>query len=394
MPIPKHHPARSTAKVAQAAKVPPVIRPAPSGKIVVEKRGTFGLLARAYRLHGLMYDQQENDNRIRPWITIDHIADELTGGKTKGARAVIRALQDDFGLPLGYLESRKGWGYLEKVDQFPFHVSTRGESMGLCVAMLGTAMYAGTPFAEEARRIIKKLTAGLRREAAVEFEALEKSVSFHCTGAEAYIRPEAFDLTTLAVIHHHELEIDYSAASRVTVLDGTRDAESGIRRVEPLHVACIDFGWYLFAFDLQRQEIRTFALRRIRALRLTGRGFQPRRFDVKKELAHSFGPFLNREPETVRLLFWGHAANVIPEFIWHPSQKITPCTDVPGEIELSLRVSINPRFLGWIKEWLCQVSVLEPVSLRQRVSEEARTGAALSDARGAEYDRRKAGEAL
>jgi hypothetical protein len=134
------------------------------------------------------------------------------------------------------------------------------------------------------------------------------------------------------------------------VLDGKRDSESGIRRVEPLHLACIDFGWYLFAFDLLRKDIRTFALRRIKALRPTGRTFAPRRFNVKKELAHSFGPYLNRKPENVKLLFWGHAANVIPEFIWHSSQKIMPVPGAPGEIEVDLSVSINPRFVGWIKE--------------------------------------------
>jgi hypothetical protein len=55
-----------------------------------------------------------------------------------------------------------------------------------------------------------------------------------------------------------------------------------------------------------------------------------------------------------------------------------------------LRIAINPRFAGWIKEWLGEVAVLEPLSLRRRISTEARRGADLSDAKGAEYDCHKA----
>jgi hypothetical protein len=42
----------------------------------------------------------------------------------------------------------------------------------------------------------KKLTAGLRKELAIEFEALEKAVSFHCIGADVFIPPVNFEIAT------------------------------------------------------------------------------------------------------------------------------------------------------------------------------------------------------
>jgi predicted DNA-binding transcriptional regulator YafY len=354
-----------------------------------EKLGTYAIVALMYGIHRLMLEQLAKDNGVRPWLSVPRIVSALNDATEGRVKAALRAMRDDFRMPLDYVEKRKGWGYLETVTQFPLLVYSRGESMALCVAMRGTSMYAGTPFAKQARLVVKKLTAGLRGQVAVEFEALERVVSFHCTGADAFIDPQNFDLVTPALIYRHELEIDYAAASRITKLDGTRDSEAGIRRVEPLHLACIDFGWYLFAFDLLRQEIRTFALRRIKALRLTGTEFRPRRFNVKKELAHSFGPFLRGKPEKIRLRFWGHAANVIPEFIWHPSQSIQPAPDAPGKVDVTLSVAINPRFVGWIKEWIGEVAVLEPRSLRERVIDEARRGAELMETEGAEYDRQK-----
>jgi predicted DNA-binding transcriptional regulator YafY len=354
-----------------------------------EKLGTFAIVALMYGIHTLMLQQQAKDNGVRPWLSVTRIANALLDATEGRVKSALRAMRDDFRMPLDYVEKRKGWGYLEPVTQFPLLVYSSGESMALCVAMRGTSMYAGTPFAKQARLVVKKLTAGLRGQVAVEFEALERVVSFHCTGADAFIPPQTFDLVTPALIRHHELEIDYAAASRITKLDGASDSEAGIRRVEPLHLACIDFGWYLFAYDLLRKEIRTFALRRIKALRLTGRIFEPRRFNVKKELAHSFGPFLSGKAENIRLRFWGHAATVIPEFIWHSSQCIQPVADAAGKIDVTLNVAVNPRFVGWIKEWLGEVAVLEPKSLRERVSFEARRGADLQDSEGAEYDRRK-----
>jgi len=362
----------------------------PSSDEADEKLGTYAIVALMYGIHTLMLEQQAKDNGVRPWLSVGRIVNALADATEGRVKAALRAMRDDFRMPLDYVEKRKGWGYLEPVTQFPLLVYSSGESMALCVTMRGTSMYAGTPFAKQARRVVKKLTAGLRGQVAVEFEALERVVSFHCTGADAFIPPLTFDLVTPALIRRRELEIDYAAANRMTKLDGASDSEAGIRKVEPLHLACIDFGWYLFAYDLLRKEIRTFALRRIRNLRLTGRVFEPRRFNVKKELAHSFGPFLSGKPENIRLRFWGHAANVIPEFIWHSSQCVKAAPEAPGEIDVELSVAINPRFVGWIKEWLGEVAVLEPKSLRDRVSYEARHGADLSDARGAEYDRQKA----
>jgi proteasome accessory factor B len=235
--------------------------------------------------------------------------------------------------------------------------------MGLCVAMQGLSLHAGSPYAAGARSIVQKLTAGLRKELAVEFEALEKAVSFHCIGADVNIRPVTFEVITPSIIYRQELEIEYAKVNE-SVHDGAKDAEPGRRLVEPLHAACIDQGWYLLAWDRKRTDIRTFALRRIREIRMTGTTFKPRRFDVKKHLKHSFGAFSSGKPEHIRLRFWGRAAVVVQEFLWHPSQSFEKVPGHPEMIDMTITVSRSPRLLGWIGEWLGEVAVLEPISLR------------------------------
>jgi len=41
----------------------------------------------------------------------------------------------------------------------------------------------------------------------------------------------------------------------------------------------------------------------------------------------------------------------------------------PGTIDFTLRIAINPRFVGWIGEWLREIAVLEPISLRETLIE-------------------------
>jgi predicted DNA-binding transcriptional regulator YafY len=324
---------------------------------------------RMARINQMMLEQQEHDNGVTAWLTTEKIAIELEDSVRTISEAIKR-MREEFGIPIHYVEKRKGIGYTEKVTSLPTFTCSQSESMGLCVGMLGLSLHAGTPYAAGARSIAKKLTAGLRKELAVEFEALEKAVSFHCIGADANIKPVTFAVITPAIIYHQELEIEYAKIDD-SVNDGAKDADPGRRRVEPLHLACIDQGWYLLAWDRMRTAMRTFALRRIRQIRMTGTTFKPRRFNVTKHLKHSFGAFSSGTPETIRLRFWGRAAGVVPEFLWHPTQAFEQVPGHPDMIDITMTVSRSPRLIGWIGEWLGEVAVLEPVPLRDEFRDRA-----------------------
>jgi predicted DNA-binding transcriptional regulator YafY len=350
-------------------------------------RSTYSVQIRASRLVQMLYDQQEHDNGVRPWMTAPYIAEQI-GVTTRTLTEDITRLREDQGLPIRYLEKRKGIGFTERVTSLPTMVCTGSESMGLCVGMLGLSLHAGTPYAAGARSIAKKLTAGLRKELAVEFEALEKAVSFHCIGADVNIKPVTFEVITPAVIYHQELEIEYAKIDD-SVNDGAKDAAPGRRRVEPLHLACIDQGWYLLAWDKMRTAVRTFALRRIRQIRMTGTTFKPRRFNVTKHLKHSFGAFSSGTPEFIRLRFWGRAASVVQEFLWHPTQAFEQVPGHPDMIDMTMTVSRSPRLIGWIGEWLGEVAVLEPITIRDDFRDRALKAYEDQLRVGAAYDRTK-----
>jgi predicted DNA-binding transcriptional regulator YafY len=266
-------------------------------------RGYWSLQIRAAQFIQMLLDQQETDNGVRPWMTKERIADDL-GVTTRTITEMMSRLRE-LGVPANYVRKREGIGFTGKVTSFPALVCTQHESMGLCIAMLGLSVHSSMPYTAGVRSIAIKLTAGLRKELAVEFEALESAISFHCIGADIFIRPINFEVVTPAIIYRQELQIEYAKPSEGGLDDGARDSEPGSRRIEPLHLACIDFGWYLLAWDPKDEMVKTFALRRIRDIRMTGVTCPPREFDAKKQLRHCFGAFGGKKAETVRLRFPG-----------------------------------------------------------------------------------------
>ncbi len=47
------------------------------------------------------------------------------------------------------------------------------------------------------------------------------------------------------------------------------------RMVHPYHLACIENHWYLFAFDVDRQAMRTFSLSRLTGAKMGSQKFEP-----------------------------------------------------------------------------------------------------------------------
>jgi predicted DNA-binding transcriptional regulator YafY len=86
--------------------------------------------------------------------------------------------------------------------------------------------------------------------------------------------PETVPVAELAPLaeacHAHELvRFDYSS----------RGGEKTTRRAEPYRLVATTRLWYLVAFDLDRQDWRTFRVDRVKQVRLTGHIFAPRHLD-------------------------------------------------------------------------------------------------------------------
>src|SRR5205085_5744332 len=139
---------------------------------------------------------------------------------------------------------------------------------------------------------------------------------------------------------------------------------------------CLENQWYLFADDLERRQLRTFALPRMRKVRLTTKGFQrPADFSIAQVLSGSFGVHSAGKKQRIRVQFDAFAARLVSERKWHESQCVRERAD--GSIVLELELGGLEEIERWVLSWGKHARVLAPRELMARMRDEARAIANL-----------------
>ena len=271
----------------------------------------------------------------------------------------IEFMRDRLNLPIEYDQLQFGFYYSEPVASFPSVEVTEGEIVALFVAQKALEQFRGTSFEKPLHSAFQKICNGLRETIAFPWGDLDTAISFRNIGtSESDIL--LFESLSRAAVQSHEVQFEYRKI-------GVSRHES--RQVQPYHLACIDNQWYLFAYDLARQQLRTFALTRMRNVQITGHKFQrPADFEISKHLGGSFGVFTGKGSFKIRLQFDELAARLVSERKWHDSQRIKPLPEFKGGgIEMTMELANLREVTRWILSWSGHVRVLEPKELKERV---------------------------
>jgi proteasome accessory factor B len=293
------------------------------------------------------------------------IAEEIEVS-TKTIQRDIDFMRDRLGLPIEYDPLRVGFYYSEAVTSFPSIEVSEGEVAALFVAQKALAQYKGTPFERPLRSAFRKIADSLKERVSFSWSELEDAISFHSAGASV-ADLELFEAVSQAVLRSVELEFEYRKLQ-------SKGYEP--RRVRPLHIASLENQWYVFAEDLDRKNLRTFALPRMRNVDLTNTKFRrPKDFSITKVLSGSFGVFEGGKKHRIRLKFDPFAARLVSERSWHESQRIRESAD--GSLVLELDLGGLEEIERWVLSWGSHVRVLGPKQLIDRVQGEARAIAAL-----------------
>jgi len=195
---------------------------------------------------------------------------------------------------------------------------------------------------------------------------LESAISFRSIETNP-ADVKIFQAISSAIQQKRELEIAYRKLHGVSFEK---------RRVHPYHLACINNQWYLFAFDIMRQDMRKFVLPRMKTATVLATRFQkPTNFSLDNLLKGSFGVFSSTGKYDVKIQFDSFAAQLIRERTWHHSQKLK---DLPrGRLELSLTLTSLNEIDSWIQSWGKHALVKAPDALRKLIVENARVVARL-----------------
>lgn len=140
------------------------------------------------------------------------------------------------------------------------------EAVALTIGLLAAVRSPVGGAAEASARALGKVAHVLPRHLRHRVEALARS-----TDPSPWRPPAVVDANVLVVLAQACRDGE-RVAFGYTAGDGDRSE----RRVEPYRLVALAAAWYLVAFDMTRQDWRTFRLDRLRELAATGAHFAPR----------------------------------------------------------------------------------------------------------------------
>ena len=275
---------------------------------------------------------------------------------TKSIQRDLDFMRDRLALPIEYHPQKFGYHYTGEVTAFPTMHITEGELVALVIAEKALQQYRGTQFEKPLLSAIRKIEQSLPDTISLNLSDIEKTISFR-TSAEPVLDLKTFDALAKATAQHKQLELCYRKP-------GSKQTE--FRLVDPYHLANINGEWYLFAFDHDRKDIRTFVPARVHSVRQTGKTFQPsQKFSLEKRLRDSFGVHSAEGEFDVVLRFNAHAADYVREKKWHESQQLRVLKN--GGIEMRLKLSSLQEIKRWVLSWGGDVRVIKPAELAKQV---------------------------
>jgi predicted DNA-binding transcriptional regulator YafY len=148
-----------------------------------------------------------------------------------------------------------------------------------------------------------------------------------------------------------------------------REGRDTRRTVAPYRLLYFDGTFYLVGRCGLREDIRVFALDRVRAITVTDEAYEPPEASAMEEFfSASFGIF--HGPRTrVRVRFAPGVAGYIREKVWHASQRVAAQAD--GSVVFEAEVAGTEEIRQWILRWGAGAEVLAPEDLREEMRREA-----------------------
>ncbi len=262
-------------------------------------------------------------------------------------------------LPIAYDPRRFGFHYTKSVAGLPQTPLTDADLFPILVAHKSFAQHPGTPFEKPLRKTLEKLTSQLNDQERNSVTNLSKAVSFRPLAPEDCDR-STLNTVTRAVADRRELKFRYRNWGQARVIP---------RRLQPYHVVCFDYCWYLVGYDVRQCVVRTFALSRLVQPRLCRRRFPPpKRFDLDAYFKGCLGVMKGTTGQTYEVIIELDqcGTDLVRGRRWHPSQQLI---DLPsGHSRLTLQLTALEEIERSILSWGTHAKVIQPECLRQRLA--------------------------
>lgn len=271
-------------------------------------------------------------------------------------------LRDRYNAPLEYDAVRNGFYYTNSSFFIKSVMLTEGELFSVSVIERLLEQYKNTPLENSIKHIFEKIVQLLPQEVSVDTFFMGKDVSF-ISDPLPQIDEKVFEAVFECLRKKHALQFAYRSVSSTT---------HKVRTIYPYHVICQKGNWYVLGYSLEKSEVRTYSLARIKDAKKLRETFEvPKDFKAEKYFDSEFGVWHNdKKPETIELLFSEKVNTYILERQWHTTQKVKQNKD--GSVTLVFKSNQMQEVLYWVLSFGSRVKVVAPQSLADAVRAEAR----------------------
>jgi predicted DNA-binding transcriptional regulator YafY len=275
-------------------------------------------------------------------------------------RRDLEYMQNSLGAPIDYDYFKKGYYYTEKAFHLCAAYATADDLLALGMAKNLLDLYRDTPIHDAALNLLENISAPLQSEKNAEW--FRDRIVIPKT-ASATVDEKVWEGIVGGLRENRVITFkDLSAASENSGGDGEPKLDN--RRVRPYQLLFDRSDWYLFAFDENRKDMRTFTIARIYDVVITENKFTiPRDFDYRSlEGASYFGVYSGEKAYHFIIEIKGDT-RWIRERIWAEDQRIEKFN---GGIKLSFTSNQFEKVLEWILHLGSSARPLAPKNLIER----------------------------
>jgi predicted DNA-binding transcriptional regulator YafY len=296
----------------------------------------------------------------RHGATIDGLAGELDV-TTRTIRRDLAALQEA-GFPLYDERDDEGRVHWRIDGQVLKGIETGFTLAEMCALYLSRNLLesvAGTPFQRDLthafERLEKMLSPRMR-------QFLDRLPSVLATKPGPRVRggessPAIVARLLEATLHFRVATMRYHSVSSGRVKD---------YELHPHRLAFAQGGLYLLAYVPEYDDVRTFAIERIRSVSLEKQTFTPRQNIGDDVFANSLGVHMGGKAAPIEIEFDQRVAPYVRARVWHASQQLRDHAD--GRLTLTMQVSHDWALRSWILSWGAFARVVSPAAVASEIA--------------------------
>lgn len=225
----------------------------------------------------------------------------------------------------------------------------------LSMQQLLAAFDAGGLLAEHVGPLRQRLL-GMLESATDSADDIARRIHILSAAARHYA-PQHFQHIAAALMERRRLSIEYVARSK---------GDTSQREISPQRLTHYRDNWYLDAWCHLRDELRSFAVDAIKAVKTIDAVAQEiPEAELDAALGAGYGIFAGVEVQWATLVFTPERARWVAAEHWHPEQQGRFLDD--GSYQLRLPYSNDPELIMDILKYGPDCQVMEPAGLREKV---------------------------